>query len=229
MKRFWKTATAAEIDRGWQVELDGRPLRTPKRAPLLLPTKAMADAVAEEWDAQDDMIDPAAMPITGIANAALDHVGADREAFADGIAAYGESDLLCYRAEQPDTLVARQCKAWDPLVDWARKRFDIAIELADGVMHRPQPEPTLRALRGALDAYDDFALAAAQPVVTITGSLIITLALMEREIDVETAWQAGQLDELYSQEVWGADDEAAASLERRRAQLEDAARFLDLR
>ena len=229
MKRFYKDASAVEAGGGWQVELDGRPLRTPKRAPLVLPTERMAAAVAEEWAGQGEMIDPAATPMTGIANAALDHVGANRDGFADGIAAYGETDLLCYRAVQPDTLVARQCKAWDPLVDWARGRSAIAIELADGVMHRPQPEPTLRALRNALDAYDDFALAAAQPIATITGSLIVTLALMEREIDVDAAWEAGELDALYSQEMWGADDEAAANLARRRAQLENAARFLQLR
>ena len=229
MKRFYKTAAAVRMERGWQVELDGRPLRTPARRPLLLPTQAMAEAVAAEWDRQGELIDPVSMPFTGIANAALDHVAADRKGFARGIAAYGESDLLCYRAEGPQALVGRQCRVWDPLLDWAGRRYDVAMTLVEGVMHRPQPEPTLRRLAAALDAFDDFALAAAQLIVTISGSLVVTLALLEGEIDAETAWAAGQLDELYQAETWGADEEAAAILKRRKTQFEDAVRFLALR
>ncbi|MBZ6378897.1 ATPase [Pacificimonas flava] len=229
MKRFYQEAKAVLKDGGWHIELDGRPVRTPQRAALVLPTETMARAIAEEWDRQDEMIDPAGMPFTGIANAAIDHVAADRAGFAAGIAAFGENDLLCYRASTPDKLVARQCKVWDPLLDWARKRFDVAFELTDGIMHVTQPEPTLGALRAALDAQDDFALAAAQPITTITGSLIITLALIEREIDVDMAWEAGQLDDLYAQDTWGIDDEAQQDLSRRRRQLGDAAAFLELR
>ncbi|MGB7405869.1 MAG: ATP12 family protein, partial [Pacificimonas sp.] len=165
MKRFYKDAAATRDKRGWIVGLDGRPLNTPKRRPLVLPTEVMAEAVAAEWDEQGEIIDPVSMPLTGIANAAIDHVGGDRAGFADGIAAYGESDLLCYRADTPDSLVERQCQLWDPLLDWATKRYDLAFELVDGIMHVPQPEPTLARLRAALDAHDDFALAAAQPIV----------------------------------------------------------------
>lgn len=229
MKRFYKKAAARRTDEGWQVELDGRPLRTPKRAPLILPTEAMAQAVAAEWDAQGDLIDPASMAMTGIANAAIDHVSADRLGFASRIAAYGETDLVCYRAGGPEPLAARQCAAWDPLIAWAARRYDIAFELTEGLMPQPQPQPTLSKLSAALEAFDDFALAAAQPIVTITGSLVLTLALLEGEIDAETAWRAGQVDELYQMEEWGADAEAEAVLARRRSELETAARFLSLR
>jgi chaperone required for assembly of F1-ATPase len=229
VKRFYKAAAVEAVERGWQVTLDGRQVRTPARAPLILPTEVMAAAIAREWQDQGDLIDPAAMPFLGLANAAIDHVASARGAFAGGIAAYGESDLICYRAAEPEALVARQCKVWDPLLDWAKARYDIGFELADGIRHVTQPEPTLRALRAAIDAFDDFALAAAQPIVTITGSLVVTLALLEKEIDVETAWQSGQLEELYSLEQWGSDEEAEARHTRQRTRLETAAAFLDLR
>lgn len=229
MKRFYKRAEAVKTDAGWTVELDGRPLRTPQRHALQLPTEAMARAIAGEWNAQGDIIDPVSMHATGIANAAIDHVAPGRAAFADGLAAYGESDLLCYRAERPAELVERQCRVWDPLLQWAGRRYDIGFEIAEGIIHRPQPEPTLARLRAALDAYDDFALAAAQPLVTISGSLVIALALLENEIDMETAWQAGVLDDNYQTESWGADEEAARSFAARRQTFEAAAAFLRLR
>ena len=229
MRKFYKKADATQSERGWTVTLDGRPLRTPAHAELVLPSEIMARAIASEWDAQGEMIDPVSMPFTGFANAAIDHVGASRDGFADGIAVYGESDLLCYRAPEPDELVAHQCRLWDPLLDWAKGRYDIAIEMAEGVMHRPQPAPTLARLRGALDAFDDFALAVAQPIVSVTGSLIITLALLECEIDAQTAWTAGHADEDWQAERWGRDSEAEALAARQKKLLDDAAAFLALR
>lgn len=229
MKRFYKGAAPVQADGGWQVELDGRQLKTPKRHTLLLPTSAMATAITEEWAAQGDLIDPVSMPMTGLANAAIDHVAPDRAAFQKSIAAYGESDLLCYRAEAPAPLVERQCAAWDPLLAWAAKRYDIGFILADGIMHQPQPEMTLKRLAAALNAFDDFALAAAQPLTTISGSLIIALALMEGEIDAETAWTSGELDELYQAETWGEDAEATVTREHRKAAFDAAAQFLTLR
>ncbi|RYY36816.1 MAG: ATPase, partial [Sphingomonadales bacterium] len=121
MKRFWKDVTLAE--RG--IALDGKPVRTPRRAALTLPSDALAEAVADEWRGVGDTVDPRAMPLTGLANAAIDIVAADPPAFAAGLAAYGESDLLCYRAELPAPLVERQAAAWDPLLDWARGRYDV--------------------------------------------------------------------------------------------------------
>ncbi|MGB3721853.1 MAG: ATP12 family protein [Pacificimonas sp.] len=229
MKRFYRAAKRVETNEGWRIELDGRGLNTPKRRSLVLPTETMADAIREEWEAQGDIIDPVSMPVTGLANAAIDHVAPDRAAFQKRIAAYGESDLLCYRADAPAPLVERQCAAWDPLLSWAAKRYDIGFTLAEGITHRPQAEMTLQRLSAALDAYDDFALAAAQPLTTISGSLVITLALIEGEIDADTAWISGELDELYQAETWGEDAEATAIREHRRAAFDAAARFLTLR
>ncbi len=229
MKRFYRNAEAAETEAGWRIELDGRELKTPKRAALLLPTAKMASAIASEWNGQRDLIDPASMPMTGLANAAVDHVAPDRSGFARGIAAYGESDLLCYRAAGPDVLAARQDGLWQPLLDWAARRYEITFTVTDGIMHQPQPAATIRRLSAALDAYDDFTLAAAQPLVTISGSLVITLALLAGEVDREAAWVAGELDELFQAETWGEDEEATRTRERRKAAFDAAAEFLTFR
>ena len=228
MKRFYERATATPVERGWTVTLDERPVRTPARAPLVLPTQALAEAIAEEWRAQGDSISPATMPLTGLANAAIDRVGPNRDSFIDELARYAESDLVCYRADHPADLVARQADAWDPLIAWAAKRYDVAFETVAGIMHRPQPPSTVERLRAALAARDDFALTPMQPLVTISGSLVIALALAEGAIDVDAAWAAGQLDELYQVERWGDDPLAAKGREERRASLGAAARFLTL-
>ena len=125
MKRFWKDVAVVEQDGGWAVELDARPVRTPARAPLILPTESLANAVAEEWRSVGEEIDPRAMPLTGLANAAIDRVAPERQAFADGLARYAEADLACYRSEWPPDLVERQAAGWDKLLSWARRRFDV--------------------------------------------------------------------------------------------------------
>ena len=140
MRRFWK---AVQVDADGGVRLDERPVRTPGRVPLVLPTAALAEAMADEWRGVGDTLDPRAMPLTGLANAAIDRVAPDPVAFARGLAAYGESDLLCYRAESPDELVARQAAAWDPLLAWAQRRYDVHFEVVAGVMHRAQPAATV--------------------------------------------------------------------------------------
>ena len=223
MKRFW-TAVTVNTDRA--IELDGKPVRTPGRAPLALPTDALAEAVAEEWRAVAGEIDPRAMPLTGLANAAIDRVGADPALFARGLAVYAESDLLCYRAEAPDDLVARQRTAWDPLLDWARARYDVHIETATGILHRAQPPATLARLGEAIAARDAFALAALSPVVTIGGSLIAALALAEGAASAIQVWDAITLDEEYQAERWGRDPLAAAGIEARRRDFDAGVRFL---
>lgn len=222
MKRFWREV-ATTPDGG--IALDGRPVRTPGRVPLQLPT-ALADAVAEEWRAVGETLDPRAMPLTGIANAAIDRVAPDPATFAAGLARYGENDLLCYRAESPDELIARQRAAWDPPLDWARRRYDIAFEVATGIVHRAQPEPTLRRLREAVGALPPFALAAASPIVTLTGSLILCLAMVEGAIDADAVWQAAHVDEDWQAEQWGLDPLAADARAARRREFDAAARFL---
>ena len=179
MKRFWKRALAVADEGGqWRIELDGRPVRTPVRALLLLPGEPLAAAVADEWDSAGETVDPRAMPLTGLANAAIDRVMPDPPAFARGLAAYGESDLLCYRAEGPEALIEREEQHWDPLLAWARHRFDIDFEITSGILHRPQPKRTTEQLARAVAAKDGFVLAALSPLVTISGSLVIALALV---------------------------------------------------
>ena len=225
MKRFYKEAAATG---GGEVVLDARPVKTPAKNPLALPTPALAEAVAAEWNAQGEKIDPRTMPLTGLANAAIDRVAPDKEAFALSLAAYGESDLLCYRADGPASLVARQEAHWDPLLGWARRRYDVDFEVTTGIMHKAQPECTLVQLRHAVVSRSAWEIAALSPLVTISGSLVIALALLEETIGVDTAWAAATVDEAWQAEQWGEDAEAAARLEARRAEFEGAVGFLGL-
>lgn len=224
MKRFWTDVTVA--DGG--VLLDGRPVRTPARAMLVLPTSALADAVAGEWRAVGEMLDPRAMPLTGLANAAIDRVVPDRAAFAADVAKYGETDLLCYRAESPPELIARQATVWDAMLDWARHRYDIAFVVTAGIVHAPQPPETVARLAAAVTVRDAFALAALSPLVTIGGSLVAALMLAEGATDADTAFDATHLDELWQAELWGEDALATEAREARRADFTAAARFLAL-
>jgi chaperone required for assembly of F1-ATPase len=228
MRRFYREATVRGGAAGGEVLLDGKPVKTPARHALALPTPALAEAVAAEWNAQGDKVDPRAMPMTGLANAAIDRVAPDPQAFAAGLAAYGDSDLLCYRAEGPDSLVARQQALWDPILAWARRRYDVDFNVAEGIMHRPQPPATLARLGHEIAVRDPFALAALAPLVTISGSLVVALALAEEAIDPDTAWAAATLDEAWQADQWGEDAEAAARLANRRAEFVAALRFLRL-
>ena len=228
MKRFYKQATVSPEEGGVAILLDGRPVRTPARNLLRLPTEELAEEIAAEWNAQGEKIDPHAMPLTGLANAAIDRVAPDPAAFGRSLAEYGESDLLCYRAEGPQSLVERQSRVWDPLLGWARTRFAVEIETTAGVMHRRQPARTVAMLGRAVAARGPFQLAGLAPLVTIAGSLIIALALAEGAIGLETAWDAAMLDEAWQAEQWGVDPLAAASLENRRREFEAAYRFLTL-
>lgn len=224
MKRFWQAVDLAE----GAVLLDGKPVRTPGRAPLALPTAALAEAVAAEWRGVGEVIDLRAMPLTGLANAAIDRIAPDPAAFAAGLAAYGESDLLCYRAESPAALVARQRAAWDPLLDWARAAYGVELVVTTGVIHRPQPGETVARLGQAIAGYAPFALAALAPIVTISGTLIGALALAEGGADPEQLWLAATLDEEWQAERWGDDDLAQAAKAARRRDYEAAVRFLAL-
>jgi chaperone required for assembly of F1-ATPase len=228
VKRFWKdVAVEAEGD-GWAIRLDGRPVKTPARADLRVPTIALAEAIADEWRGVEDKIDPRAMPLTGLANAAIDRVAPDRQAFADGLARYAEADLACYRAEGPRELASRQERQWDALLGWARRRYDVDFATTCGLMHVAQPSATLEQLRHAVAALDAFRLAGLSPLVTIGGSLVAALAVEERAITPDEAWAAVSIDEQWQLEQWGADPEAEAALENRRRDFFAAARFLDL-
>jgi len=224
VKRFWHTVS---IDSG-AILLDERPVRTPGRAPLVLPTPALAEAIAEEWRAVGEVIDPRAMPLTGLANAAIDVIAPDPARFAAGLAAYAESDLLCYRAEAPVELVARQAAAWDPLLDWARARYDVRFEIAGGIVFRPQPPETIARMGAVVAALAPFVLAALSPVVTITGSLVAALALIEGAASPEAVWAAARVDEAWQAEQWGEDDLAIAATTARRREFDAATQLLAL-
>ena len=225
MKRFWKHVS---VDAERVVRLDDRPLRTPGRVPLALPTPALAEAVADEWRGVEETVDPRAMPLTGLANAAIDRIGMDPAPFADGLARYAESDLLCYRADSPPELVARQDAVWNPLLDWAQTRYDVHFTLVTGIMHQPQPPATVERLGQAVAALDPFRLAALSPVVTITGSLVLSLALLEGAADVDAIWAAAHVDEDFQAEQWGEDYLALEAREAKRREFDAAVRFLQV-
>ena len=225
MKRFYKEVTTAPEDAGYGIRLDGRPVRTPGRAPLIVPTLALAERIAREWAEQGEEIDPRTMHFTGLANAAIDRVAPDPAAFAAGIAVYGESDLFCYRASGPAPLVARQAERWDPLLDWAARRYDVHFTLVTGVMHVAQPEATLERLRAAVAVHSSFILAGLSPIVSLTGSLVAGLALLEGAADAGSVWDAAQLDELWQIEMWGEDALAAQNRAQKRAEYDDCVTF----
>jgi chaperone required for assembly of F1-ATPase len=228
MRRFWKETTAEAVGSSFAIRLDGKPLKTPMKAELLLPNAAMAEAVKAEWEAVDEKIDPATLPITGFANAAIDRVAADRQSFIDSIAAYGESDLLCYRAEEPAVLVDRQAAAWDQWLHWAQARYFVTFTIVAGIMHQPQPEATLAHLKEAVAHLDNWQLAAASRLVPISGSLIALLALTENHTAPQVIWPDLIVDELWQEEKWGADDFALKNRRDREADFMNAARFLAL-
>jgi chaperone required for assembly of F1-ATPase len=228
LKRFWQSVAAVEEDGGWGVQLDGRPLPTPARAALRVPSRALAQAIAAEWDSAGDTVDPRAMPMTGLANAAIDRVAPDPEAFATGLARYAEGDLACYRADAPHELVEREAAGWDPLLAWARRRFDVDFAVAAGIVHVPQPAATVQRLAFAVAALDPFRLAGLSPLVTLGGSLVAALAVLDNAMSAENAWDAVSLDERWQLEGWGSDAEAEATLASRRSDFLAAARFLSL-
>jgi chaperone required for assembly of F1-ATPase len=228
VKRFWKSAAAVEADGGFAIELDGRQVRTPARAELLVPTRPLADAIASEWNECGHEVDPRAMPMTGLANAAIDRVSPDNQTFAASLARYSETDLICYRAEGPEALVERQAESWDALLGWARRRYDVDFACQRGVIHVAQPEETIRKLDHAVAALDAFRLAGLAPLVTIGGSLVAGLAVLEQMMPATEAWEAVSLDDRWQIEQWGADAEAEAALDARRRDFLAAARFIEL-
>lgn len=228
MKRFWTDVSVGQETGGWSIALDGRPVRTPARASLVVPNEALAEAIAGEWRDVEGEIDPRAMPLTGLANAAIDRVAPDKGSFATGLARYAEADLVCYRADNPKELVERQAESWDSLLAWARRRFDVDFVTTSGVAHVGQPPATVERLAHAVASLDAFRLAGLSPLVTIGGSLIAALAVLEKAITPDEAWQAVSLDERWQLEQWGGDAEAEAALDNRRRDFMAAARFLGL-
>lgn len=227
-RRFWQAAQVERAGEGWQVALDGKPIRTPGKLPLVLPTRALAQAIADEWDAQTDVIDPNAMPLTRAANSAVEKVTPQFAAVAGMLAAYAETDLLCYRASAPATLADRQAAGWDPLIDWAARALKSPLKITEGVIPVAQDGAVLARLRARLDALTPWQLTALHDLVTLPGSLILGLAVLEGRLDADEAHALSRLDETFQAEQWGRDDEAEAAAASRREAMGVAARLLDL-
>ena len=224
-KRFWKDVTVAEGPGGWHVLLDSRPVRTPAKAAMDLPTEAMARAVAVEWAAQEADIDPRTMPITRSANSAIDRVVPQHDEVAAMLAAYAETDLLCHRAEGPEALARRQAEGWDPLLDWAADAFGARLWATAGILPVAQPEASLARLHDAVREADAFRLAALHDLVTLSGSLILGLAVARGRLGARDAWRLSRIDEDWQIEQWGEDEEAAEAAARKLDQFLHADRF----
>jgi chaperone required for assembly of F1-ATPase len=224
MKRFYKNVSVS--DHG--ILLDGKMLKTPRAAELVLPAVALAQAIADEWRAQGEEIVPAEMPLTKLANTAIDGVAERREEVVAEIVAFARHDHLCYRTDKPAELVARQNAAWDPLLDWAAERYGAPLLTAHGITSIAQPEQSLAALKAAVEAEGPFALAALHVVASIAGSLVLALAVADKRLTPGEAFVLSQVDERYQSEKWGLDSEAEARAKHLAKELDAAARFMDL-
>lgn len=228
MRRFWKNVDVARDGDGWTVRLDGRPLRTPAKAAFRVPAKALACRVADEWAAQGERVDPASMPFTRSANTAIDRVAPSHAEVAGIVAAYAETDLLCHRATHPAELVARQARAWDPLLDWAGSALGAPLEVTAGIVPVTQPPASLAALGAEVRRHDPFALTALHDLVALSGSLILGLAVVHGRLSAEAAWETSRIDEDWQEAQWGRDEEAAAVAAARRRDFLHAAAFFSV-
>lgn len=224
-RRFWARAEVVPAEGGVTVQLDGRPIRTPLKAPIVMPSRALADGVAEEWAAQREVIDPLSMPLTRAVNATLDKVIPLQADVVANLAEYGGSDLLCYRATEPDALIERQAKAWDPMLRWARETLDARLVTTRGVIPIPQSEAALATLRARVAALSPWEVTALSEFVTLTGSLVLGLAVMEGWAP-EEIWPLGRVDEAWQAESWGVDEEESERVAAREAAFFQAHRYL---
>jgi chaperone required for assembly of F1-ATPase len=224
-RRFYKSATVTPTEGGWGILLDGKPLRSPAKRPFVLPAEALAAGIADEWQAQGDKIDPYSMPLMQFAATAIDRLADDRAALIDDIAGYGSSDLVCYRATEPENLVRRQEERWQPLITWLAERYDVALNVTAGIVPVEQPPHALATFRRVLGACNLYALTALAGMTGSAGSLVIGLALAEGRLSPDEAADAALLDELFQAEKWGSDPEAERRRAAIRADLKAAKRF----
>lgn len=228
IRRFYTSVTVAVADGGFSVTLDGRPLRTPAGAPLVLPSERLARAVADEWQSQGDIVQVHAMPMTQLANTMVDRIRRTRAAIVAEVTRYAASDLLCYWATGPRALVERQRAAWQPLLDWASATFGARLAVTAGVIPVVQPTEAVAALGAAVARLDDATLAALATVTAATGSLILALALAFGRIDADGVCRAAHLDEAWQNEGWGEDAEAVQRRTAISAEIHAATRFMTL-
>ena len=228
MKRFYKRAEPVQKPGGYGIAIDGKPVRTPAKRDLVVPSGALAAAIAEEWNNQEEEVRPRTMPLTRLAATTLDRVMTQRAAIVRQTANYAATDLVCYRAAHPPALAKRQRMIWQPLIDWAILRYDAPLAVTTGVIPAAQSEVSLRAFQAAVAELDDFTLAALHVATAACGSLVIGLALAEGQLDAQEAFAASQLDESFEIEEWGEDAEQAQRRRALAADIEAAARFMSL-
>lgn len=226
--RFYKNASVVAESGGFRILLDGRPVRTPAKAVLELPTLAAAEAIAAEWQAQGDKINPASMPLTRMANTAIDRMPEHRDATIDEILAYAGSDLLCYRAEAPDSLAARQAAAFDPLLDWLDHAYGVRLKVTYNITHVTQDTESLARLRKVIAGCDNFTLVALSSITNLAGSAVIGLAVLQGRLSGLEARNVSNTDELFQAEFWGEDAEAQQRLRNRGDEMAQAVAFIAL-
>ena len=229
MKRFYKDVAAEPVEgSAFEIHLDGRPVRTPLRQALRVPAGPLAEGIAGEWNSQEEDVDVDSMPFTRIAATAIDRVGSDRAGYTDQIAAYAETDLVCYRAPAPSGLVMMQSKSWQPLVEWTAETYGAVLQVTVGIAPIEQNPTALARIRDALDAHDAYELAALSVATAACGSVVIGLAMTGNHIDAQAAFEASQLDESYQNAIWGVDSEAQQRRDILQADLKATAEFLTL-
>ena len=227
-KRFWKEAKVAEVEGGFRVELDGRPVKTPAKTEVILPTRALGEAIAAEWDAQIEEVDPTKMPFTRMANSALDKVATQHDEVAEMLAEYGGTDLLCYRATSPAELIDRQAAAWDPLLDWAFDEMGTRLATGAGVMHVAQDQAALDILAARVHEMNNFKLSGFHDLVGISGSLVLAFAAAFNQQEIDAIWALSRIDETWQEEQWGVDEEAAEQAAVKKSEFLHAKSFFDL-
>ncbi len=228
MRRFYREVAVGDGENGWTIALDGRSVRTPGRGILLLPTRNLADAVAAEWQAQQDEIRPRDMPLTQLANSALDRTRPHRTLVIDQVAAYGETDLLCYRVAEPPDLAALQAEKWQPVLDWLAEDLGARLTVTQDIAPVTQPQEALLAIYTAVARHDDFALTGLHSLTAASGSVAIGLALSAGRLAAEEGWKLAQLDELYQIGQWGDDADAAVRRNAIRDSIAAATSFIGL-
>lgn len=227
-RRFWKEARVEGEPGQWRIELDGRPLRSPNKTLIVMPSVRLAEAVRDEWQAQDDVIDPLSMPFTRTVNSALDKVAPQRDEVIDMLAAYGETDLVCYRAEAPAELIARQAAGWDPILDWAADTLSARLIPTSGIVPVEQPPSSLVSLRRQVAGFSDWQLTGFHDLVTLSGSLLLAFAVASGRESAGAAWTLSRIDETWQEELWGSDEEAAEAAANRYEAFLHASRVLEL-
>ena len=225
LRRFWKHVAVEPTPTGFTVTLDGREIKTPGNAPFFLPNQALAQLVAEEWREQESEVRPTRMPATRAVNSAIDKVSRNRATVASDLAGYGETDLVCYRAEAPAELRMRQSAGWDPLIEWVALRFGAHLRIGNSIMPVLQAPEAIRPLAAQVARQDDFQLAALHDIVSLSGSLVIALSVIERVRSPAEAWELSRIDETWQIEQWGEDAEAAAAAHQKRTFFLQAAQF----